>query len=48
MDEADWDIYYWATKQRETPERWEKSPLMQKLRVHVKNEGKVVRKMPDL
>lgn len=48
LDEADWDIYYWATEQRATPERWASTPLLAKLRIHVKNEGKVVRKMPDL
>jgi len=35
--QQDWDIYYWATP----PERWEKSSLLEKLKVHAKNEGKV-------
>ncbi|TEB34273.1 DUF339-domain-containing protein [Coprinellus micaceus] len=48
LDEPDWDIYYWSTNQREAPERWANSPLLAKLRVHVKNEGKDVRKMPEL
>ena len=48
MDEPDWDIYYWATEKRTPPERWANSKLLEKLRVHVKNEGKVVRRMPDL
>ncbi|KAF9809150.1 hypothetical protein IEO21_07523 [Rhodonia placenta] len=48
MDEPDWDIYYWATNKRTPPERWASSPLLEKLRVHVKNEGKVVRRMPEL
>jgi len=48
LDEQDWDIYYWATKSRVMPERWAQSSLLEKLRVHVKNEGKVVRMMPSL
>ena len=48
MDEADWDIYYWATGKRTPPERWERSGILEKLRIHARNEGKVVRRMPDL
>jgi len=48
MDEPDWDIYYWATGKRTPPERWASSKVLEKLRVHARNEGKVVRRMPDL
>ncbi|TFK92365.1 DUF339-domain-containing protein [Polyporus arcularius HHB13444] len=48
MDEPDWDIYYWATGKKAPPARWEGSSVLEKLREHVKNEGKVVRRMPDL
>ncbi|OCH86773.1 DUF339-domain-containing protein [Obba rivulosa] len=48
MDEPDWDIYYWATEKKTPPERWANSPLLEKLKVHVRNEGRVVRRMPDL
>ncbi|THH22540.1 hypothetical protein EUX98_g8153 [Antrodiella citrinella] len=48
MDEPDWDIYYWATEKKAPPERWARSGLLEKLKVHVKNEEKVVRRMPDL
>ncbi|KAI0283687.1 Flavinator of succinate dehydrogenase-domain-containing protein [Russula aff. rugulosa BPL654] len=48
MDEPDWDIYYWATEKRTPPERWAGSRLLEKLKVHARNEGKVVRRMPDL
>jgi len=48
MDEPDWDIYYWATGKRSPPQRWEGSKVLEKLRVHAQNEGKVVRRMPDL
>ncbi|KAG1862464.1 Flavinator of succinate dehydrogenase-domain-containing protein [Suillus tomentosus] len=48
LDEPDWDIYYWATEGRTPPERWVKSSVLEKLRIHARNEGKVVRKMPPL
>ncbi|OAX42419.1 mitochondrial protein [Rhizopogon vinicolor AM-OR11-026] len=48
LDEPDWDIYYWATESRTPPERWGKSSILEKLKIHAKNEGKVVRKMPPL
>ncbi|KAG8835018.1 succinate dehydrogenase assembly factor 2 [Serendipita sp. 399] len=48
LDEPDWDIYYWAIEKKEPPERWANTKLLEKLRIHAKNEGKVVRKMPDL
>ena len=48
MDEPDWDIYYWATEKRPAPERWAESPLLAKLRIHARNEGKEIRRMPDL
>ncbi|KZT71904.1 mitochondrial protein [Daedalea quercina L-15889] len=48
MDEPDWDIYYWATDKKVPPERWANSKILAKLRAHVRNEGKVVRRMPDL
>ncbi|KAE9407908.1 DUF339-domain-containing protein [Gymnopus androsaceus JB14] len=48
LDEPDWDIYYWATGKRTPPERWASNALLEKLRVHAKNEGKVVRRMPSL
>ncbi len=48
LDEPDWDIYYWATGKKTPPERWVGSNVLEQLREHVKNEGKVVRRMPDL
>jgi len=48
LDEPDWDIYYWATNKRTPPERWTNSSVLERLRVHAKNEGKVVRSMPAL
>lgn len=48
LDEPDWDIYYWSTGKRAPPERWAKSAVLDKLSVHARNEGKVVRRMPAL
>ncbi|ANB12779.1 succinate dehydrogenase assembly factor SDH5 [Sugiyamaella lignohabitans] len=51
LDEQDWDIYYWATRNNDVkpcPERWEKSPLMAKLRDLAENREKEVLRMPDL
>ena len=48
MDEPDWDIYYWSIRKKEPPTRWANSMLLQSLRVHAQNKGKVVRKMPNL
>ncbi|KAB5590788.1 Succinate dehydrogenase assembly factor 2 [Ceratobasidium theobromae] len=48
LDEPDWDIYYWAIDKRQPPKRWEGTELLEKLRLHAKNEGKVVRRMPAL
>ena len=44
----DWDIYYWATGVRETPEEFN-TEVMQLLKEHVKNKDKESRfKQPDL
>ena len=48
MDEPDWDIYYWATGNRTPPERLAHSKILEKLALHARNDGKVVRRMPDL
>jgi succinate dehydrogenase assembly factor 2 len=48
LDEPDWDIYYWSIGKKEPPERWKGNKLLDKLRVHARNEGKVVRRMPEL
>ena len=48
LDEPDWDIYYWSTGNRTLPERWSNSSILERLKVHAKNEGKVVRRMPPL
>ncbi|CAR26250.1 hypothetical protein ZYGR_0H00580 [Zygosaccharomyces rouxii] len=51
LDELDWDIYYWATKNYETspiPEKWKNSELMKKLQVYAENKDKKILRMPDL
>ncbi|PWO00985.1 DUF339-domain-containing protein [Tilletiopsis washingtonensis] len=53
LDEPDWDIYYWLTERKPVPQRWKASfetegRLGQRLRVHTKNEDKVLRRMPAL
>ncbi|WWC90179.1 uncharacterized protein L201_005112 [Kwoniella dendrophila CBS 6074] len=48
LDEPDWDIFYWAVQKREPPPRWKDTSLLAKLIQHAKNEGKVVRMMPEL
>lgn len=51
LDEQDWDIYYWITKNddiKPCPERWSKSPLMAKLREMVGTRGQECVRMPDL
>lgn len=51
LDEQDWDIYYWATKNehmKPCPEKWEKSELMAKLRVLAENKKRNLLRMPEL
>ncbi|KAA8907212.1 hypothetical protein TRICI_005031 [Trichomonascus ciferrii] len=51
LDQPDWDIYYWATRNYDVtpcPEKWEKSEIMAKLRDLAENKEKVVMRMPDL
>lgn len=48
LDEPDWDVYYWCTEGKAPPERWANSPILARLKIHARNEGKAVRRMPDL
>jgi succinate dehydrogenase assembly factor 2 len=48
LDEPDWEIYYWATQKKPAPDKWDNSQILTLLRKHVKNEGKVIMRMPDL
>ncbi|GAV29806.1 hypothetical protein PMKS-003311 [Pichia membranifaciens] len=51
LDELDWDIYYWATKNFEItplPERWENSEVLKILQEDAKNKEKEILRMPAL
>lgn len=51
LDEADWDIFYWATRNEEMkpcPEHWEKSEIMALVRDIAENREKEVMRMPQL
>lgn len=51
LDEADWDIYYWATGNYDVtplPEKWKDSKIMKQLQEDTQcNLGEILR-MPDL
>lgn len=51
LNELDWDIYYWATKNFDTsplPKKWENSKLLEKLQDFSQNKEKEILRMPDL
>lgn len=51
LDEQDWDIYYWATRNesiKKCPERWENSEIMTKLRDLAENKERDLLRMPEL
>ncbi|KAI8583984.1 hypothetical protein K450DRAFT_220910 [Umbelopsis ramanniana AG] len=48
LDEADWDIFYYATFKKDVPEHLQSNQALQMLQQHAKNEGKVILQMPSL
>lgn len=51
LDENDWDIYYWVTKNEDVkpcPEHWKQSKLMLKIQDMVQNHKRELIRMPDL
>lgn len=51
LNELDWDIYYWVTKNYKTspvPERWKNSEILKKLQDFSENKEKKILRMPDL
>ncbi|EEQ37163.1 putative succinate dehydrogenase assembly factor [Clavispora lusitaniae] len=51
LDEADWDIYYWATGNYDVtpiPEKWKNSEVMKKLQEDTQNNSGEILRMPDL
>ncbi|KAH3671640.1 hypothetical protein OGAPHI_000345 [Ogataea philodendri] len=51
LDEPDWDIYYWATKNYEVtplPDKWKQSKILKQLQELSENKEHEVLRMPDL
>ncbi|SCV04836.1 LAMI_0H19746g1_1 [Lachancea mirantina] len=51
LNELDWDIYYWATKNYSVtplPKRWENSKILKMLQDFSVNREKEILRMPDL
>lgn len=51
LDEPDWDIYYWATKNYDVtplPEKWKESKVLKMLQEDAKNHDKEILRMPEL
>ncbi|KAI5955530.1 emi5 [Candida theae] len=51
LDEADWDIYYWATKNYSVtplPEKWQNSKILKLLQQEAENNERVILRMPEL
>jgi succinate dehydrogenase assembly factor 2 len=51
LNELDWDIYYWATKNFKTsplPDKWANSKLLKQLQEFSENKEKEILSMPAL
>lgn len=51
LDELDWDIYYWATRNFDVtplPEQWKDSKILGMLQDFSENKERVMMRMPDL
>ncbi|CCH61323.1 hypothetical protein TBLA_0E02670 [Henningerozyma blattae CBS 6284] len=51
LNELDWDIYYWATKNFDVtplPKKWENSTILKKLQDFSENTENEIIRMPDL
>lgn len=51
LNELDWDIYYWVTKNFKItpiPERWKDSKILSLLQDFAENKDKQILKMPEL
>lgn len=51
LDEPDWDIYYWATKNYDVtplPEKWQKSEILALLQADTENNQGEILRMPNL
>lgn len=51
LNELDWDIYYWATRNYRTsplPEKWKNSKILERLQEFSQNKEKEILRMPTL
>lgn len=51
LDEPDWDIYYWATKNYDVtplPDKWKNSKMLKLLQEDAENKEKEILRMPEL
>lgn len=51
LDEADWDIYYWASGNYDVtplPEKWKNSEILKLLQTDTQNNKGEILRMPDL
>lgn len=51
LDEPDWDIYYWATKNYDVtplPEKWKNSEILKMLQEDAQNKDREILRMPEL
>ncbi|RLV93430.1 Succinate dehydrogenase assembly factor 2 mitochondrial [Spathaspora sp. JA1] len=51
LDESDWDIFYWATKNftvTPLPEKWQNSEILKLLQESAENKDKEILTMPEL
>lgn len=51
LDEPDWDIYYWATKNYDVtplPEKWRNSKILALLQQDAENPDREILRMPNL
>ncbi|ODV77942.1 succinate dehydrogenase assembly factor 2, mitochondrial [Suhomyces tanzawaensis NRRL Y-17324] len=51
LDEADWDIYYWATKNFDVtplPDKWKDSKILKMLQEDAQNKDREIMRMPEL
>lgn len=51
LDEADWDIYYWATKNYDVnplPDKWRDSKILKMLQEDATNKEREILRMPEL
>ena len=51
LDEPDWDIYYWATKNYDVtplPDKWKNSKILKLLQEDAENKEQEILRMPEL